>query len=278
VTRRTTASCSPNASASEPHLDHDFTVAAYNAHWGIGRYGRAAGVRFDVARVVRDIGADLVVVPEAWRDAEGVSVLDGLEDDGYRIETLEYMRLELRPPRRRRPWSVPRVGSWELGICSRFPVVDRRVVPMGTVWRDAPGPRYALSLTVTIADTRVDITGLHTSSKFWRLAPMQHLLTLRRGLDARELHGGGVHGGGLHGGPQILAGDFNFWGPPVGAVMRGWDRPVRGRTFPSERPHSQIDHVLVRGGIESLGGEVLAATPSDHRPIRARLRLPRGVT
>jgi len=108
------------------------------------------------------------------------------------------------------------------------------------------------------------VTGLHTSSKFWRLAPMQHLLTLRRGLD----------GGGL----QILAGDFNFWGPPVAAVMRGWDRPVRGRTFPSERPHSQIDHVLVRGGIEALGGEVLAATPSDHRPIRARLRLTDGVT
>jgi endonuclease/exonuclease/phosphatase family metal-dependent hydrolase len=264
VTRRITASCWLNASASEPDLDHDFEVAAFNAHWGIGRYGRAAGVRFDVARVVRDIGADLVVVPEAWRDPDGVSVLDGLEDDGYRIETLEYMRLELRPPRKRRPWSVPRVGSWELGICSRFPVVGRRLIPMGGVWRDPPGPRFALSLTVTIAGVPVEVTGLHTSSKFWRLAPMQHLLTLRRGLD----------GGGL----QILAGDFNFWGPPVAAVMRGWDRPVRGRTFPSERPHSQIDHVLVRGGIESLGGEVLAETPSDHRPIRARLRLPRGVT
>ena len=76
------------------------------------------------------------------------------------------------------------------------------------------------------------------------------------------------------GGPQILAGDFNFWGPPVGVVMRGWKRPVRGRTYPARRPHSQIDHVLVRGGIEVLGGEVLAETPSDHRPIRARLRLP----
>jgi endonuclease/exonuclease/phosphatase family metal-dependent hydrolase len=55
--------------------------------------------------------------------------------------------------------------------------------------------------------------------------------------------------------------------------MQGWDRPVRGRTYPSHRPHSQIDHVLVRGGIESIEGEVLAATPSDHRPVRARLRL-----
>ena len=34
--------------------------------------------------------------------------------------------------------------------------------------------------------------------------------------------------------------------------------------------------MLVRGGIEGLGGEVLAETPSDHRPIRARLRLEPG--
>jgi endonuclease/exonuclease/phosphatase family metal-dependent hydrolase len=258
VTRRTTASCLRNASVS--NSARDFTVAAFNAHWGIGRYGRFEGVRFDVARIVRDIGADLVVVPEAWRDAEGVNVLDGLREDGYAIETVELMRLELRPPRKRRTWSVPLVGSWELAICSRFPVVDRRLIPMGTVWNDPSGPRHALGLTVTIAGVRVEVVGLHTSSKFWRLAPMQHLLTLRRGIVER--------------GPQVVAGDFNFWGPPVAAAMRGWQRPVRGRTFPSRVPHSQIDHVLVRGGIQVLGGEVLGPTPSDHRPIRARLRLP----
>ena len=217
-------------------------------------------MRFDVAQVVRDIGADLVVVPEAWRDASGVSVLDGLQDDGYRLETTVLMRLELRPPRRRRAWSVPRQGTWELAICSRFPVTDRRLIPMGTVWRDPPGARHALGLTVTIDDTSVEVIGLHTSSKFWRLAPMDHLLTLRRGIVER--------------GPQVLAGDFNFWGPPVGVAMRGWHRPVRGRTFPAHQPHSQIDHVLVRGGIQVLGSDVLARTPSDHRPIRTRLRLP----
>jgi hypothetical protein len=31
--------------------------------------------------------------------------------------------------------------------------------------------------------------------------------------------------------------------------------------------------VLVRDDIEVLAGEVLAPTPSDHRPIRARLRV-----
>jgi endonuclease/exonuclease/phosphatase family metal-dependent hydrolase len=271
VIRRTTASCLPNASASDPARgrparelpSRDFTVAAFNAHWGIGRYGSFEGARFDVAEVVRGFDADLVVVPEAWRDASGKSVLHGLEDDGYRIETTELMRLELRPARRSRAWSIPLDGTWDIAICSRFPVLDRRLIAMGAVRRDPPGPRHALALTVAIDDVPVEIIGLHTSSKFWRLGPIEHLLTLRSGIGER--------------GPQILAGDFNFWGPPVGAVMRGWDRPVRGRTFPANHPHSQIDHVLVRGGIEVLGSEVLARTPSDHRPIRTRLRLPDGL-
>ena len=263
MTRRTTANCLPSASASDPA--RDFTVAAFNAHWGIGRYGRFHGVRFDVARVVRGFDADLVVVPEAWRDTNGVGVLDALRDDGYHVDTIELMPLELRPRRRNSDrTAVPREGAWELGVCSRFPVLDRRLVEMGVVPTDAPGLRHALALTVAIDGTPVDVIGLHVSSKVWRLAPVRHLLTLRKGLATDR--------------PQILAGDFNFWGPAVGAVMRGWDRPVRGRTYPSWRPHSQIDHVLVRGGIRSLGGEVLAETPSDHRPIRARLRLDAGVT
>jgi endonuclease/exonuclease/phosphatase family metal-dependent hydrolase len=119
--------------------------------------------------------------------------------------------------------------------------------------------RLALSVTVEVAGTPVEVIALHTSSKVWRLAPVRHLLNAKRQL--------------TNDAPQILAGDFNFWGPPVAMLMPGWDRPVRGRTYPSHRPHSQIDHVLVRGGIESIEGEVLAATPSDHRPVRARLRL-----
>lgn len=263
MTPRTTASCLPNASASE--AARDFTIAAFNAHWGVGRFGRFQSVRFDVASVVRSFDADLVVVPEAWRDASGVGVLDALRDDGYHVETMEFMRLEIRPRRRNSDrHGVPHMGAWELAVCSRFPVLDRRLIPMGSVANDPPGARNALALRVAIDGTPVEVIGLHASSKFWKLAPLKHLLTLRRGLVAGE--------------PQILAGDFNFWGPPIGAAMRGWKRPVRGRTYPARCPHSQIDHVLVRGGIQALDGEVLAETPSDHRPIRTRLRLIEGLT
>jgi endonuclease/exonuclease/phosphatase family metal-dependent hydrolase len=248
----------PSASGSD--ASRDFTVAAFNAHWGVGRFGGLRGVRFDVVPVVRGFDADVVVVPESWRDRHGRGMLDDLQERGYHVESVELMKLARRSRTASvERGSVPRDGTWELAICTRFPVLARRALSMGTVRNDAPGERHALCLTLDVHGTAVELTGLHTSSKFWRLAPLQHLATLRRKLPPN--------------GPQVLAGDFNFWGPPVALVMRGWARAVRGPTFPSTRPHSQIDHVLVRGGIRALGGEVLGETPSDHRPIRARLQL-----
>ena len=76
--------------------------------------------------------------------------------------------------------------------------------------------------------------------------------------------------------PGILTGDCNFWGPPASALLPGWRRTVRGRTWPAHRPHSQIDHVFVRGGIEVVDAAVLPPVGSDHRAVRARLRIHRS--
>jgi endonuclease/exonuclease/phosphatase family metal-dependent hydrolase len=243
----------------------EFNFVAFNAHWGAGRFGPFRRRRFDVARIITDLDADIVVLPESWRSDDGRGLLDPLRDEGYQVETVEMMRLAMRKRTRDAARdAVPREGVWELAVASRLPVLERRTYPIGRIPADPPGQRSALALTVDIGGTPVEVIGLHTSSKVWKLAPVRHLLTLRRQLP--------------RGGPQILAGDFNFWGPPVGALMRGWKRPVRGRTYPSPRPHSQIDHILVRGGIEGVEGEVLPETPSDHRPIRARLRVANGVS
>ena len=236
-----------------------FTVAAFNAHWGVGRFGQFRGVRYDVARLVRSFNADIVVVAESWRQDDGRGVLDPLIDDGYHVESVEQMPLVLRHDRSGIRDAAPREGVWEIAVCSRFPVLSRREISLGGPRIDPFSGRLAISVIVDVGGTPVEVVGLHTSSKVWRLAPLRHLLRVKREM-ANDM-------------PQILAGDFNFWGPPVAMLMPGWDRPVRGRTYPSHRPHSQIDHVLVRGAIESLEGEVLAATPSDHRPVRARLRM-----
>ncbi len=71
----------------------------------------------------------------------------------------------------------------------------------------------------------------------------------------------------------MLAGDCNLWGPPVMAVLGdGWRRAVTGRTWPARRPHSQIDHVLVRpGDVRVVDAAVGGDVGSDHRPLRLRL-------
>jgi endonuclease/exonuclease/phosphatase family metal-dependent hydrolase len=257
-----------NESGSD-NSEGEFTLAAFNAHWGYGRFGVNRGVRFDVVELVRKWDVDVIVVPESNRSYDGEGMLDELQDasfpgGAYHVETIEMMDLERR--RRNRETSrdaVPARGVWELAVCSRLPVLERKRYSLGRVPTDPPGERHALALTISVGGAPVEVVGLHASSKVWFLAGLRHLYGLKRRLPA--------------GGPQVIAGDFNFWGPPVGMLMPGWQRPVRGRTYPAPNPHSQIDHVLLRGGIEAVTAEVLPATPSDHRPIRTQLRLTEGV-
>jgi len=210
---------------------------------------------------VRGFGADIVVVSEAWRDHDGRGLFDDLEHDGYRIETVEFGTLDISGAR---PQSAdPGEGHWELVMCSRFPVTARWTLPIGHIGNDPAGARSALACTFDIGGAELDVVGLHVSSKLWKLAPARQLRALRPQLPPR-------------GRATVVAGDCNLWGPGVVAMLPHWRRAVRGRTYPAPRPHSQIDHVLVREGVEIVSGEVLAATPSDHRPVRARLRVSDG--
>ena len=75
--------------------------------------------------------------------------------------------------------------------------------------------------------------------------------------------------------PSVVAGDCNFWGPGVEALLPGWRRAVRGRTWPARALHSQIDHVLTRRGeLEVVTARVMDDVGSDHRAIRVELALP----
>ncbi len=72
--------------------------------------------------------------------------------------------------------------------------------------------------------------------------------------------------------PAVLAGDMNMWGPPLSALLPGWSRAVRGRTWPAWRPVAQLDHILVTRGVRRWGaGEVVPVIGSDHLPVRARV-------
>jgi endonuclease/exonuclease/phosphatase family metal-dependent hydrolase len=208
---------------------------------------------------VRGFDADVVVVPEAWRDLSGEGILDALVDDGYRIEILPFVRFEhgVNEPHRGHPGE----GVWELALCSRLPISGRWTVPIGSIGNDPASPRSALVCTIDVHGTPVDVVAVHVSSRLWTFAPVRHLNGLRRNLPPADRL-------------AVVAGDCNLWGPGVVSVLPGWRRAFRGRTFPAVHPHSQIDHILVRDNLSAVWGEVLGATPSDHRPVRARLRVP----
>jgi endonuclease/exonuclease/phosphatase family metal-dependent hydrolase len=64
---------------------------------------------------------------------------------------------------------------------------------------------------------------------------------------------------------------MNMWGPLLSAMLPGWSRAVRGRSWPSWRPAFQLDHVLVNPPVRVVDAEVLSQTGSDHLPVRATL-------
>jgi endonuclease/exonuclease/phosphatase (EEP) superfamily protein YafD len=127
------------------------------------------------------------------------------------------------------------------------------IVDLGRLHRD----RARRAAIVVRLRGGVTVVGTHMSHLTYG-APVQ-FVRLRRHLS--DL----VHG------PAVLAGDMNLWGPPVAALLPGWRRALAQPTWPAWRPHSHVDHLLVRGGLEVLEAAVLPMAGSDHRPVRARL-------
>lgn len=151
-------------------------------------------------------------------------------------------------------------GRWGIAVLSRLPVLGHEEVDLGRLRRDR-ARRGALVVQVDAGGGRtLTVVGTHMTHISYG-SPL-HFTRLRHLLE--PLVGDG---------PAVLLGDMNLWGPPVAALMPGWRRTVLGRTWPAWRPHSQVDHVLARGPVRALGGEVLPMAGSDHRPLRARLAL-----
>lgn len=234
----------------------ELSIVSWNLHWGRGRFSRQGAQPFDVVTRLLSYDADVFVLPEHFRDDSGFGIVDPLRDAGYAMVELPFSRLSLgERPRAETPGD----GWWELVVATRLPLIDDELLRIGTVLHDRAGSRAAIRVALDVQGTRVDVVGLHTSSKLWWGGPVVHL----RGLQE--------HLAELHDHPALVAGDFNLWGPPVEALLPGWKRVVRGRTWPARLPHSQIDHVLANEHAVGLAGEVLDRTPSDHRAVRARV-------
>ena len=160
---------------------------------------------------------------------------------------------------------LPRYRSGDpgtLGIAvlvrSTLAMEGSRILHLPALGRDRVR-RAAVVADITVDGTPLSVVGTHMSHL--HMGSHRHWLALRRLLatDARP--------------DAVLSGDMNLWGPPVRAFLPEWHRAVKGRTWPAWHPHSQIDHILVRGALRVCSGEVLPAVGSDHRPVRAELAL-----
>ena len=239
-------------------------MGSFNLHMGRGAGGHAAAF-YDVVRAAKDVDTDLLVLQEAWvpddADAPGNvrEIADGL---GYEVAAQWAVARatchdQVRLAGREGPGGD---GDWVIAVLSRLPVTGAEVVPLGPQLPRDPARRAVLRVAVDVDGHEFVVVGTHLpllKDPVWRLRP-----ALRRALPPPDR-------------PAAFAGDMNMWGWCVDRMVPpGWRRAVRGRTYPSPRPHSQTDHILVTPTVEVVDSAVLPQVMSDHRPVTARLRFP----
>jgi endonuclease/exonuclease/phosphatase family metal-dependent hydrolase len=200
------------------------------------------------------------VLPESWRDHGGTGIADRLTDRGWSVLETAFVDLDMAG---RPQVAEPGSGTWSLVLASRLPIRHVRDIPLPLTRSDPVPRRHAIHAEVDLGSTTIDVVAFHVSSKLWFAAPPIQL----RGL-AREVRDLGRTR------PAVLVGDANWWRSTLWCWLPGWSSVVRGATFPAHKPHSQIDQVLVRGGLRGVTAEV-APNPwrSDHRAIRATVEL-----
>ena len=269
----------------------EFVAASFNVHAGVDGWGRP----HDVLGICAAIDADVLVLQESWRPDGGPSQADEIAGRlGYTVTEVELARgrraaphpaatgrwmrrldwrttshalfLDSKRPFPRRVVSSARfagasAGSWGLAVLTRLPVRSTEVIELVRLRRDRAN-RAVVALTLDVDGHPVGVAGTHMSHLSHGSA--LHFRAVARMLEER-----------FGDQPALFAGDMNLWGPPMHAFLGPWQRAVKGKTWPSWRPHSQLDHIMVRGLSVRAGG-VWPESGSDHRPVWARVALGPG--
>lgn len=242
---------------------HELTVASFNAHWGRGPRREGWPV-VDLVEACCSFDADVIALQEVWAPDGGVAQHDEVAAAlGFTVVSVPVGRAVMEP----RPRLVSRAdpthhrgdGDWCLALLSRPSIRTTRVTEIRPQLPLDPWSRVLLQAELDVGGTNLTVVTTHFSH-LEHGSPLQ-APALRRGLPPTDRAG-------------AFLGDMNMWGWTISAMTpAGWRRAVRGKTWPAHRPSHQIDHLLVTPSVEVIRSEVLPNRGSDHRPIRARLRL-----
>ena len=253
-------------------------MASFNVHMGVDGWGR----HYDLLAECEALDADVLILQEAWTPDDGspgtAAVVAGHLGYHVVVETpLAHARLYEPVPTTSRRWGpafgqvrktlwldeerwrrtagrAPRTaehGNWGVALLARVVCRDPAVLGLGKLRRD-PAQRAVVRCTTDLGGEDLVLHGTHMSH-ITHLSPAQYrrLARLLPPLDT----------------PALLAGDMNMWGPPANSFFPGWRRAVVGRTWPSHRPHSQLDHILVTPAVRVVDARVVSSSGSDHRPV-----------
>jgi endonuclease/exonuclease/phosphatase family metal-dependent hydrolase len=268
------------------------SIANFNIHCGMDGWGRP----YDLLGAVSSVRADVMVLEEAWTDEGddtggqaalvarhlGYQLVYQTLGEGRRIRTQAGADEHWSPRpiwkpvnrplymdgvkpvgdevRRLERWQEAQPGTWGLAVLVQpdLPIEDTRLIHMTQLQADRVR-RAALVVDLRVDGTPLTVAGTHMSHLLY--GSPRHWAELHRGLRRAARPDAAV------------AGDMNAWGPLVRMFMPGWRRAVVGATWPTRSPHSQIDHILVRGRLRPTSGRVFPDVGSDHRPVRVELEL-----
>ncbi len=265
------------------------SIANFNMHCGMDGWGRP----FDYVAAVGALEADVIMLEESWTPlgdtdsqaevaarALGYQVVTHAIGRGRRISPqpdpgdtwvarpawsasnralyLEGLRPFPESVHAMERWQRAEPGTFAIAVLVRpeLPIESTSLVPMSRLRADRV-ERAALVVDLTVEGRPISVIGTHMSHLHF--GSPRNWAELRRALKTAARP------------DAVLAGDMNTWGPLVRVFMPSWRRAVRGRTWPAWRPHSQIDHILVRGDLRPVRGRVFPDAGSDHRPVRAEL-------
>ena len=243
-------------------------VATFNLHAGVDGWGRPTWA----LEVIKELDADVMILPELWRADEGPDFYEELRSSlhvegtfaalatGERVTSgvggptwqprlahffgerglyfKEHRSLTKAQIASRAQLDHLERGTWGLGLLTRLEIEDVRVVSLGRL------PREKVQRALIVAQLRdagrsfyvLAIHGAHLSHGSFR--QYRRVSAFVQTLDPTW--------------PVLFAGDFNCWRPLLRLLLPGWHSLAKGRTWPGPHPHSQIDHILGRGPWRSL--------------------------